>query len=553
MGLANISLLDDGFDAAVRDSYAAKGTRIGIAVVLAAIAATGLGWQPMLIWFAVVAVLEGLGGWVNHKRPYPLGASRARRINFMVQMVLVNGLWLVPSAMMWMSGSPPLQMAAVVQWLANLFYVALFSSKSRLFAFLSTAPQILVIGYFGIFMSPFHGWAAVTPTAILVMALLNAARGVAGGVEHHEKLVAAVAAREASEAAALAAREASENSERRFRMAAELVKMRVWEFELPEDGPQGEMSEIWQRVHPEDRADAQAAWMRALATGTSYTHVHRLVKSGRWVESVAEVFAPADGKRGRVIGGYRDVEAERQAELELIAARDAAEAANEAKSTFLATMSHEIRTPLNGVLGMAQAMAAGELSDEQRVRLNVVRGSGETLLAILNDVLDLSKIEAGKLDLEDGEFDIGTLARGAHAAFTAIANKKGLSFSLVIDPGARGRYHGDSTRVRQILYNLVSNALKFTERGRIDVRAAALPRGELRLEVADTGVGIPPDALDRVFERFHRVEGTRGRSYEGSGIGLALVRELVALHGGTIAVASAVDRGTTFTITLPRA
>src|ERR1700722_2342996 len=176
----------------------------------------------------------------------------------------------------------------------------------------------------------------------------------------------------------------------------------------------------------------------------------------------------------------------------------AAEAANGAKSAFLATMSHEIRTPLNGVLGMAQAMAADHLSGLQRERLEVIRQSGEALLAILNDVLDLSKIEAGRFELEQVEFDLGDLMKGAHSAFTALANKKGLSFDLTVEAPARGVYLGDPTRVRQILYNLISNALKFTDHGEVRVTAAQVPATEGSAEalmVSDTGVGIAPDRL----------------------------------------------------------
>ncbi|RAK51215.1 hybrid sensor histidine kinase/response regulator [Phenylobacterium soli] len=227
----------------------------------------------------------------------------------------------------------------------------------------------------------------------------------------------------------------------------------------------------------------------------------------------------------------------------------AAEAANAAKSAFLATMSHEIRTPLNGVLGMAQAMAADELSEVQRERLTVVHRSGEALLAILNDVLDLSKIEAGKLELESIEFDLGDVAQGAYSAFTALANKKGLSFALDI-AGARGRYRGDPTRVRQILYNLISNALKFTDEG--EIRVTARRDGELlEIAVADTGVGISPENLVRLFEKFDQLDSSTTRRFGGTGLGLAICRELAQLMGGEIAVESQAGVGSRFLVRLP--
>ncbi len=235
----------------------------------------------------------------------------------------------------------------------------------------------------------------------------------------------------------------------------------------------------------------------------------------------------------------------------------AAEAANEAKSAFLATMSHEIRTPLNGVLGMAQAMAADELSAVQQDRLDVIRQSGEALLAILNDVLDLSKIEAGRLELEQVDFDLGDLMKGAHSAFTALANKKGLSFDLTIEPPARGVYLGDPTRVRQILYNLISNALKFTEHGEVRVTAAQVSKpgaGEaLTLMVSDTGVGIAPDRLAALFEKFTQADASTTRRYGGTGLGLSICRELAHLMGGEISTESQLGEGSTFAVRLPLA
>jgi signal transduction histidine kinase/ActR/RegA family two-component response regulator len=232
------------------------------------------------------------------------------------------------------------------------------------------------------------------------------------------------------------------------------------------------------------------------------------------------------------------------------AARAAAEAANQAKSQFVANMTHEIRTPLNGVLGMTQAMAGGELSDLQRERLDVVRKSGDMLLAILNDVLDLSKIEAGKLELEAIPFDILDVARGAHAAFTALAHKKGLSFDLKVEPEAIGVYRGDSTRVRQIIYNLVSNALKFTPEGEVRVHVAAVDPG-LEIRVSDTGIGIPPDRLASLFQKFEQADASTTRRFGGTGLGLAICRELAQLMGGSIAVESLVGQGSTFTVILP--
>jgi signal transduction histidine kinase/ActR/RegA family two-component response regulator len=228
------------------------------------------------------------------------------------------------------------------------------------------------------------------------------------------------------------------------------------------------------------------------------------------------------------------------------AARDA----SQAKSEFLATMSHEIRTPLNGVLGMAQAMTHEDLGAAQRERLQVIRRCGESLLAIVDDVLDLSKIEAGKLQLEAIPFDLDEVARGAAATFSANAKAKGLTFVFDIDPDACGRYLGDPTRLRQVMHNLISNAVKFTHVGGVSVTIERRGGGLLRLGVQDTGIGISPEHRAKLFDKFVQVDASTTRQYGGSGLGLAIARELVTAMGGTIEVESAVGRGSTFTATI---
>jgi PAS domain S-box-containing protein len=352
----------------------------------------------------------------------------------------------------------------------------------------------------------------------------------------------------------------------RLSLATEISKITVWEMNyrdrtLSSSGVKSGFgnttyermeADVFRGVHPHDRDECQALWDKHLNEGVPYRVVHRMMQHDGphyWVESVSEAIRDARGNVVGIIGVIRNIDEEKRSEMALARAKDEAEAANRAKSLFLATMSHEIRTPLNGVLGMAQAMGMDALSPVQRERLGVVRASGEALLAILNDVLDLAKIEAGKLDLEDIEFDLETVVRGAHSAFTALANRNGLSFAFTI-AGAEGVYRGDPTRVRQVLYNLISNALKFTETGEIRV-AATRDGDDLCVAVTDTGVGIPEDRLARLFDRFAQADASTTRQFGGTGLGLAICKELCEMMGGAITVASVPGEGSTFTMRLP--
>ncbi len=239
---------------------------------------------------------------------------------------------------------------------------------------------------------------------------------------------------------------------------------------------------------------------------------------------------------------------------ELVEARDAAEAANFAKSQFLANMSHEIRTPLNGVLAMAQILARSPLEPGQRDQVEVIHQSGETLLSLLNDILDVSKIEAGKLELEVADFDVEALIQTATGGFAAVAERKGLELQVEVSPEVRDWRQGDSARLRQILNNYLSNALKFTEAGAVRLRVEGEGEGGaegLRLTVRDTGMGIPDDKLALLFQKFTQLDASTTRRFGGTGLGLAICRELSELMGGRVWVESTPGEGSTFAVSLP--
>ncbi|MDZ7651333.1 MAG: response regulator [Burkholderiaceae bacterium] len=322
-------------------------------------------------------------------------------------------------------------------------------------------------------------------------------------------------------------------------------------------------------VHVDDRPEQLAQRRTPLRQGEVTAFERRMVRHDGQVLRArvhAASMAGADQERLYLLV-IEDVTDIRASEQKLREAKDAAESASRAKSQFLANMSHEIRTPMNGVLGMTELLLGTALSDKQRRFAEAVYRSGESLLAIINDILDFSKIEAGKLELQACDFDLRTLVEDVFELLAARAAEKRVELACRVGPGVPQVVHGDPVRLRQVLTNLVGNAIKFTERGEVLVQVGAAPAcegGSLPLlqalhheaesrqlyrvdfEVRDTGIGIRPDVLGRLFTSFMQADQSMSRRYGGTGLGLAISRQLVELMGGSISAESRVGVGSVF-------
>jgi PAS domain S-box-containing protein len=311
------------------------------------------------------------------------------------------------------------------------------------------------------------------------------------------------------------------------------------------------------RLHPDDLALRKMALQSHLeGQGPFDVTVRVRHRNGeyRWFRETGQLVRDGAGTPQRVSGAFADVTARMRLESELRAAKDAAEHAMQVKSAFLATMSHEIRTPMNGVLGMAELLLSSPLSTEQRENAETIRRSGDALLRIIDDVLDVSKIEAGKLTLESARFELDAAVDDVVELLAEKARARNVRVVAILGADVPQYVTGDVTRVRQILVNLVGNAVKFTENGDITVRVQLVSREPghllLRFDIKDTGIGVAPDIMPLLFEPFVQADSSTTRRFGGTGLGLTISKRLAEQMGGTIGVESKTGQGSTFWFTV---
>lgn len=304
---------------------------------------------------------------------------------------------------------------------------------------------------------------------------------------------------------------------------------------------------------PEEWASLRDQALSELRAGRIYdttTEIRRGDGSTLWVSVRANAVDPKNPEAGAV-WVVDDMSKEQAANRKLAEARDMAEQTAQLKSEFLAHISHELRSPINAVIGFTELLLGSPLTDHQRDYLTKVQASGRHLLMIVNDVLDLSKVESGKLRIECTEFRLASVIRGSVDTIAAAAADKGVELVIDADPSLPARYNGDPLRISQILMNFLTNALKFTQQGEITLSVTPAPKGGLRMAVTDTGIGMSPEQMGRLFERFSQADDSTARLYGGTGLGLAISRQLADLMQGEVGVHSEPGKGSTFWVDLP--
>ena len=549
-----MTFLDDGLDEMAARAYQGLPLRSAATLGVAGMSTLMLPWQISLAWAVAQGALEFAAAFVTRNQFLGRKASPRLRALHLATIIIGCGLWTVLCGLLWTSGTPEAAACSMILWLAVIFFAqnnAYQSTTGFLFGAGIPAWGMLALMIAG--PNPMH----LTLLPVIGMALI--ALGFVG-----DGVMRSLAIRrrfEETQSRLVA-------SEAQYRMLADNITDVLWLNRF--DGqriyispsvtralgytPEEVFGDNFSMVHPEDAERVREGFETIANSGREGSIECRLVhKDGRvfWAETHVDVVPDPDGgPRPMLISVTRNIDARKELERQLTDARQRAEEAAASKADFLANMTHELRTPLNAIVGFSGILKdSRRLPPEEARYAHLINEASDSLLVLVNSVLDFSKLDAGGIELEVRSFDPGVLAESALALMQTQADAKGLDLKVNLE-GERQPLLGDEARLRQVLLNFLSNAVKFTAAGAVTLNVSQSDAGcgltRLRVEVTDTGIGVSPDQIDHLFDRFTQADATVSRQYGGTGLGLAICRKTIELMEGSIGCESTPGEGSTF-------
>ncbi|HEX5380162.1 MAG TPA: ATP-binding protein [Phenylobacterium sp.] len=550
-------ILDQGLDELAARTHQGFVQRMIVTYSVAALATWMLPWPVCIAWALTQTVSESLSWLATRRQALGLAGSPARRLAQLATLGSGCMIWMSLGAALWASGAPEGAVAAMTLWLAVIFFTQTNAYQSPTGVVVGGAlpgAAMLIFVLFG--PNPLR--LPIVPVGgLLILALAFATDGVFRALAARRRFDEAQAKLAASEA--------------KYRVLADNITDVVALNEA--DGrrayvspsvtaamgyaPEEMFAENFTFVHPEDADWLPAEIAKIKQSGRPASLQYRVLhKEGRtvWVEANFSLIEAEDG-RPMLMSVSRNITARKTLETELVEARRRAEEGAAAKSDFLANMTHELRTPLNAIIGFSGVLKGSErLHSEDARHVGLIHEASGTLLELVNSVLDFSKLEAGAVELEAKPFDPAAPARAIVGLMAEQAAERGLDLSVAVEDGVTPLV-GDPARIRQVLLNFISNALKFTQDGGVSVTVRQAPAKDgpdgqemarLRIEVADTGIGVTPEQIAYLFDRFTQADASVSREYGGTGLGLAICKRTVELMGGAIGAESSPGQGSVF-------